>query len=65
MIHDLRARDLSQDAYQAGSITLTDVPDANRELLIARDQLDASRAKAVRAAVSVFRSMGGGWQPPN
>lgn len=60
-----RARDLSQEAYRAGSITLTDVLDADRELLTARDQLDASRANAARAAVAVFRSMGGGWQLPN
>jgi hydrophobe/amphiphile efflux-1 (HAE1) family protein/NodT family efflux transporter outer membrane factor (OMF) lipoprotein len=59
-----RARDLSQDAYQAGSITLTDVLDADRQLLTAQDQLAASRADAARAAVGVFRSFGGGWQPP-
>ena len=60
-----RARDLSQEAYRAGSITLTDVLDADRELLAAQDQLDANRADAARAAVAVFRSFGGGWQPPN
>jgi outer membrane protein TolC len=60
-----RARDLSQEAYRAGSIKLTDVLDADRELLTAQDQLDANRADAARAAVAVFRSFGGGWQPPN
>jgi NodT family efflux transporter outer membrane factor (OMF) lipoprotein len=59
-----RARDLSQDAYQAGSITLTDVLDADRQLLTAQDQLAASRADAARNGVGVFRSFGGGWQPP-
>ncbi len=59
-----RARDLSQDAYRAGSITLTDVLDADRQLLTAQDQLAASRADAARDAVGVFRSFGGGWQPP-
>ena len=59
-----RARDLSQDAYRAGSITLTDVLDADRQLLTAQDQLAANRADAARAAVGVFRSFGGGWQPP-
>ncbi len=43
-----RARDLSQRAYQAGSITLTDVLDADRQLLTARDELDANRANARR-----------------
>jgi hydrophobe/amphiphile efflux-1 (HAE1) family protein/NodT family efflux transporter outer membrane factor (OMF) lipoprotein len=60
-----RARDLSQDAYRAGSITLTDVLDADRQLLTAQDQLAESRADAARDAVGVFRSFGGGWQPPN
>ena len=59
-----RARDLSQDAYRAGSITLTDVLDADRQLLTAQDQLAENRADAARAAVGVFRSFGGGWQPP-
>lgn len=57
----VRARDLSQTAYEAGSITLTDVLDADRQLLVARDQLDAGRADAARAAVSTFRALGGGW----
>lgn len=59
-----KARDLSRDAYRAGSITLTDVLDADRQLLAAQDQLDANRADAARAAVLVFRSFGGGWESP-
>src|ERR1700733_5999334 len=59
----ISARDLSEQAYRAGSITLTDVLDADRQLLTAQDQLDASRADAARAAVLVFRSFGGGWNP--
>ena len=59
-----KARDLSQDSYRAGSITLTDVLDADRQLLAAQDQLDANRADAARAAVLVFRSFGGGWESP-
>ena len=60
-----RARDLSQEAYQAGSITLTDVLDADRQLLAVQDLQAENRADAARAAVGVFRSFGGGWQPPN
>ncbi|RRA49264.1 efflux transporter outer membrane subunit [Acidipila sp. EB88] len=59
-----QARDLSQQAYRAGSITLTDVLDADRQLLVAQDQLVANRADTARAAVLVFRSFGGGWQAP-
>jgi NodT family efflux transporter outer membrane factor (OMF) lipoprotein len=58
-----RARDLSEQAYQAGSITLTDVLDADRELLNARDELESNRASSARAAVGVFRAFGGGWDP--
>ncbi|HEY1929282.1 MAG TPA: efflux transporter outer membrane subunit [Caulobacteraceae bacterium] len=60
----VQARDLSQRAYKAGAITLTDVLDADRQLLAGRDELDASRADAARAAVGVFRALGGGWDPP-
>ncbi|MGF6505836.1 efflux transporter outer membrane subunit [Paraburkholderia sp. 32] len=59
-----RARDLSEKAYRAGSITLTDVLDADRQLLVARDDLDATRADAARAAVRTFRALGGGWDAP-
>jgi outer membrane protein TolC len=59
-----RARDLSQRAYAAGSITLTDVLDADRQLLTERDALDANRAAAARAAVQTFRALGGGWSAP-
>ncbi len=40
----VKARNLSERAYRAGSITLTDVLDADRQLLAARDELDANRA---------------------
>jgi NodT family efflux transporter outer membrane factor (OMF) lipoprotein len=59
-----RARDLSERAYKAGAITLTDVLDADRQLLVARDDLDSTRADAARAAVSAFRALGGGWDLP-
>jgi NodT family efflux transporter outer membrane factor (OMF) lipoprotein len=57
-----RARDLSQRAYEAGSIPLTDVLDADRQLLFARDDLDGTRADEARAAVRTFRALGGGWK---
>jgi NodT family efflux transporter outer membrane factor (OMF) lipoprotein len=60
-----RSRDLSETAYQAGSITLTDVLDADRQLLTARDELDANRADAARAAIRTFRALGGGWDVPS
>jgi outer membrane protein TolC len=42
-------------------IALTDVLDANRQLLAAQDELAQTRADAARAAVGTFRALGGGW----
>lgn len=56
-----RARDSSQLAYQGGAINLTDVLDADRQLLQAQDELARTRADAAKAAVSAFRALGGGW----
>ena len=60
----VHSRDLSEQAYKAGSITLTDVLDADRQLLTARDELESNQADAARAAVGVFRALGGGWSGP-
>jgi NodT family efflux transporter outer membrane factor (OMF) lipoprotein len=58
-----RVRDRSEESYDAGVIGLTDVLDADRQLLAARDELAVSRETAARAAVGSFRALGGGWQP--
>lgn len=58
-----RVRDRSQESYQAGVIGLTDVLDADRQLLVARDELALTRASEARAAVGCFRALGGGWKP--
>jgi NodT family efflux transporter outer membrane factor (OMF) lipoprotein len=50
----------SQEAYEGGSIPLTDVLDADRQLLAAQDALAQVRADIDRAAVASYRSMGGG-----
>ncbi len=57
----VRARDVAQDDYKAGAVSLTDVLDANRQLLAARDELAQTRADTARAAVASFRALGGGW----
>lgn len=56
-----RARDLSQQAFAAGSSPLTDVLDADRQLLLAKDSLAQNQGDATRAAVRSFRALGGGW----
>src|SRR5882724_591517 len=58
-----RVRDRSQEAYQAGAIGLTDVLDADRQLLVARDDLALTKETVARAAVGSFRALGGGWTP--
>ncbi len=56
-----RARDLAQSAHLRGAIALTDVLDADRQLLSAQGELAQTRADAARAAVQSFRALGGGW----
>jgi NodT family efflux transporter outer membrane factor (OMF) lipoprotein len=56
-----RARDDSEEAYKGGLIALTDVLDADRQLLAAEDDLPRTQTDAGRAAVSLFRASGGGW----
>jgi len=56
-----RARDESREAYGAGLIALTDVLDADRQLLAAESEQPRAQADAARAAVQLFRSLGGGW----
>jgi NodT family efflux transporter outer membrane factor (OMF) lipoprotein len=56
-----KARDTSEEAYQGGAIALTDVLDADRQLLSAQDDQARTRADTARAAVSSYRALGGGW----
>ena len=56
-----RVRDRSEESYTAGVIPLTDVLDADRQLLVAKDDLAVARENAARAAVGSYRALGGGW----
>jgi NodT family efflux transporter outer membrane factor (OMF) lipoprotein len=58
-----RTKDLSEQSYEAGIIALTDVLDADRQLLVAKDDLASTRESSARAAVASFRALGGGWTP--
>ena len=55
------ARGQAQQAYDEGVVSLIEVRDVDRSLLTASDQLAQARAGAARAAVAVFRALGGGW----
>ena len=59
-----RVRATSEEAYEAGAIALTDVLDADRQLLTAQDELVRTRVDAARAVVASYRAIGGGWQAP-
>src|SRR5207249_3187526 len=49
-----RVRDRSEESYAAGVIGLTDVLDADRHLLVAKDELAVARESAARAAVGSY-----------
>jgi outer membrane protein TolC len=53
------ARRQAVDAYQGGVTSLIDVRDADRDLLIASDQLVQANAGAARGAVAFYRALGG------
>ncbi|MCL2872206.1 MAG: efflux transporter outer membrane subunit [Betaproteobacteria bacterium] len=53
--------DDSETAYRFGMIALTDVLDADRQLLSAQSELPRAQTDAARAAVRLFRALGGGW----
>jgi NodT family efflux transporter outer membrane factor (OMF) lipoprotein len=59
-----RAREAAQQQYVAGTVSLLDVLDADRQLLTSRDSLAQAHADDARAAVAAFRALGGGWTPP-
>lgn len=60
-----RARVQARAAYIGGVADLIEVTDAERELLAASDRLASARAQETRAAVAVYRALGGGWKPGN
>lgn len=59
-----RARQSSLMAYEKGTASLIDVLHADETLLQASDARAQAQTDSARAAVSVFKALGGGWQPP-
>lgn len=51
--------------YRAGALAMIDLLDSQRTLHAARHQLLADRLARQRAAVALFRALGGGWQRPS
>lgn len=59
-----RARDASMAAYKGGMVSLIEVLDADRRLLETRDGAVQAQTAATRGAITSFRALGGGWNPP-
>ncbi|MBP0598176.1 efflux transporter outer membrane subunit [Herbaspirillum sp. LeCh32-8] len=55
------ARGNAEEAYKGGVLSLAEVLTEDRLLLSAQDELAQVHADNARAAVSVFRALGGGW----
>jgi NodT family efflux transporter outer membrane factor (OMF) lipoprotein len=61
-VHSLTAaRGQTEQAYEEGVTSLIEVRDVDRNLLTASDQLADARTGEAKAAVQVFRALGGGW----
>lgn len=58
-----RARGASFAAYQKGIVSLIEVLQADENLLRAADMQAQAQTESARAAVAVFKALGGGWQP--
>jgi hypothetical protein len=59
--HPRGAQAVAFVANRDNDIPLTDVLDANRQLLASQDDLAHSGANLARAAARSFRALGGGW----
>lgn len=55
------ARGQVEQAYEEGVASLIEVRDVDRNLLAASDQLADAKTGEAKAAVQVFRALGGGW----
>lgn len=58
-----RAADLARLRYRYGADSFLTVLDAERRLLEAEDLLAAAETDTSLAAVTVYKSLGGGWEP--
>jgi outer membrane protein, multidrug efflux system len=58
-----RARQLADRSYQAGVSSYLDVLDAERTLLAAQNALASVEGRRVIAMISLYKSLGGGWDP--
>ncbi|PTD19009.1 efflux transporter outer membrane subunit [Sphingomonas fennica] len=57
-----RTAGLSRDRYRAGTITLTDLLDAERQQLAARQRLSAAKAGLTGDFIAIQKALGAGWR---
>jgi len=56
-----RAAELAADQYQAGLVSFNNVLDAQRALLVLRDELARSNGTVISNLVRLYKALGGGW----
>ena len=56
-----RAAELADDQYQAGLVSFNNVLDAQRALLVLRDELARSNGTVISNLVRLYKALGGGW----
>ncbi|MEE4254156.1 MAG: efflux transporter outer membrane subunit [Desulfuromusa sp.] len=56
-----RAAELAEDQYLAGLVSFNNVLDAQRSLLILRDELSRSNGNIVANLIRIYKALGGGW----
>lgn len=57
-----RARDQTLASFRDGIVAKLDVLEADRDLLGVQDSLNHANAQKAKAAVSIYRALGGGWR---
>ena len=57
-----RAEQLARDQYEAGLVGFNNVLDAQRSLLLLRDELAQSNGRVVANFIRLYKTFGGGWR---
>lgn len=57
------AFELARDQYMSGLVNFQTVLDTQQSLLSAQDQLAVSQAKVTSNLISLYKGLGGGWEP--
>lgn len=56
--------DFAETRYRAGAVSLLELLDSRRSLYAAEDAEARVHTRAATALVSLYKALGGGWQPP-